>query len=77
MTDKTGNSAQNISVGEFAAKAVIPNTTEKSTVILAKYIDNELKEIKLSDIKSNTDAEFAIKQTQTISVSESESSAGV
>lgn len=77
VTDKTGNSAQNISVGEFAAKAVIPNTTEKSTVILAKYIDNELKEIKLSDIKSNTDAEFAIKQTQTISVSESESSAGV
>ena len=77
ITDNTGNSVKNITAGSFAAKAVIPNTTEKSTVILAKYIDNELKEIKLSDIKSNADADFAIKQTQAIPVSESEISAGV
>lgn len=77
ITDNTGNSVKDITAGSFAAKTVIPNTTEKSTVILAKYIDNELKEIKLSDIKSNADADFAIKQTQAIPVSESEISAGV
>lgn len=77
ITDNTGNSVKNITAGSFAAKAVIPNTTEKSTVILAKYIDNELKEIKLSDTKSNADADLAIKQTQAIPVSESEISAGV
>ena len=72
ITDGASNAVTSLSAGNFTAKAVIPKNTENATVILAKYSGNELKELKLSSAVSKTDADFTVKETETISVLESE-----
>lgn len=72
ITDGASNAVTSLSAGNFTAKAVIPKNTENTTVILAKYSGNELKELKLSSAVSKTDADFTVKETETISVLESE-----